>query len=467
MNHTRNHVSKETRRTKAQENRSKALTYARLVSELHEDTSPGGGGGGGRAASNPADRVVQFDSASPAIARAGTYAALTPGAGRAAADATNPAGGLDMKACLFGYVAPRVSCEPLDEGGCLSTPVPAWTIPHARVQECFRCCLHSALARAGVLQNVPRMLDFLYNRSFNPWWKGTFDPEYRHHAGASWGAATHASTYAPLSVLLGDVAFLRFAHAAVAYYESHWTVSSRAPRGARTLAVVQGYTQLHPAALATLRRWLRRGVLRGNTTLLISGDPYLPTAPEPLLDRANVRVGVHNPSARRPNLFVYPRGVLETGVWDALLSRPEIARAQISRDRRPNLLHCSCLNALRHELRRDKLSLLRKNGFRCEERCEHGAGHARALQSKFGFSPRGNSAQNYRDWETLLAGAIPLVDADPALDGLYDGLPVVAVTNWSVVTPAYLNAVWQEMRAREYSWEKLYLPFWLGKVLGE
>ena len=81
------------------------------------------------------------------------------------------------------------------------------------------------------------------------------------------------------------------------------------------------------------------------------------------------------------------------------------------------------------------------------------------------FSPRGNSAQNFRDWETLLAGAIPLVDADPALDELYDGLPVVAVTNWSVVTPAYLNAVWREMRAREYSWEKLYLPFWLDRVL--
>lgn len=374
-----------------------------------------------------------------------------------------------MKACLGGFVSPRVSCDLTDERECLSTRVPAWTVPHARVQRCFRCCLHSALARAGVLQNVPQMLDFLYNRSFNPWWRGRFDPEYSHHAGASWGAATHASTYAPLSVLVGDVAFLRFAHAAVPYYASDWTVSSRAPRGARTLAVVQGYTAKHPSALAMLRAWLRadRGPVRGNVTLLISGDQYLPTAPEPLLDRANVRIGVHNPSARRPNLFAYPRGVLETSVWDALLSRPEAARAQISRDRRPNLLHCSCLNAFRHRLRHDKLSLLRGNGFRCEERCAYGSGHALALQSKFGFSPRGNSAQNYRDWETLLAGAIPLVDADPALEGLYDGLPVVAVTNWSVVTPAYLNAVWREMRAREYSWEKLYLPYWLGRVLGE
>ena len=122
MNHTRNHVSKETRRTKAQENRSKALTYARLVSELHEDTSPGGGGGGGRAASNPADRVVQFDSASPAIARAGTYAALTPGAGRAAADATNPAGGLDMKA--LGAQASR-----LNKQAPCSSPPPSAALP--------------------------------------------------------------------------------------------------------------------------------------------------------------------------------------------------------------------------------------------------------------------------------------------------------------------------------------------------
>lgn len=373
-------------------------------------------------------------------------------------------------ACLLGQLAARASCEPPDEGGCLRTPVPAWTIPHARVQECFRCCLHGALVRAGVLPNVPGMLDFLYNRSFNPWWRGRFDSEYAHHAGASWGAATHASTYAPLSVLLGDMAFLRFAHAAVPYYASDWTVQSRPPRGARTLAVVQGYTQKHPAALAMLRSWLRadRGPVGGNVTLLIAGDQYLPAGSEPLLDRADVRVGVHNPNPsaqRSDNLFAYPRGVLQTRVWDELLARPEASRAQIARDGRPNLLHCSCLNAFRHRLRRNKLDLLRSNGFLCEEQCAHGAGHARAMQSKFGFSPRGNSAQNFRDWETLLAGAIPLVDADPALDELYDGLPVVAVTNWSVVTPAYLNAVWREMRAREYSWEKLYLPFWLDRVL--
>lgn len=391
-------------------------------------------------------------------------------------------------ACLRGEApppGPRAPCPPVAvaRGGassdCLRAPVPAWTVPHARVMACFRCCLHDALARAGLRRNVPTMLDLLYNRSFNPWWRGHFDADYRQHgaAGASWGVATRAAAYAPTSALLGDIAFLRLAHAAVGYYStSDWTVASRPPPGGRSLVVVQGYTRAHPAALATLREWLRsdRGPVRGKITLLVSGDQYLPSAPEPLLEQLDerlnrVEIGVHNPNRALPDpggrLFAFPRGLAQTSVWDALLARPEHAAAQLARDR-PQLLHCSCIRAFRHPLRRAKMDALRANGFACEEECAPGAGHPRALRSKFAFSPRGNSAQNYRDWESLLAGAIPLVDADPALDGLYDGLPVVRVRNWSTITPAHLEALWRTMRASDaYAWEKLYLPYWLARVL--
>lgn len=50
-------------------------------------------------------------------------------------------------------------------------------------------------------------------------------------------------------------------------------------------------------------------------------------------------------------------------------------------------------------------------------------------------------------------------------EGLFDGLPVVGVKNWSDVTPAFLEATWHQMQQRSYSWEKIYAPYWLDKLL--
>ena len=79
-------------------------------------------------------------------------------------------------------------------------------------------------------------------------------------------------------------------------------------------------------------------------------------------------------------------------------------------------------------------------------------------------SPQGKGRTNYREWEALAAGAIPLVDYDSsaAMAELYQGLPVVRVRDWKKVTPAYLDAV----RTRVFdavaqggaSMSKLYVP---------
>ena len=48
---------------------------------------------------------------------------------------------------------------------------------------------------------------------------------------------------------------------------------------------------------------------------------------------------------------------------------------------------------------------------------------------------------------------------------MWAGLPVVAVTNWSDVTPQFLEAEWRRMAGQEWAAEKIYFPFWLGKLL--
>ena len=401
-------------------------------------------------------------------------------------------------ACLLGHRAVPPLDQPCTEvdtdaeadgdgvPSCLRTAVPAWTVPHARVLACFRCCIHSALVQCGLLPNFPPMLDLLENRSFNPWWNGRFDPAFaQHRQVSSWGAIKKIKTYSPTSALLSDFAFLRMAHIAVGYFSSTWVKAPRAQPPAHcahfTLAVVQGWTAKHPDALGALHTELRQRKIVVPLVLLVMGDQYLPEVPIGATAQRSapinaallaapelVAYGVHNPNpaavSMTSKVFAFPRGVHDTASWQDLLARPENQAAQLVRDRK-QLLHCSCINNFRHPARREKMQALRANGFDCNEHCPHGSGNWYALRSRFTFSPRGNSAQNFRDWEALLAGSIPLIDYDPATAPLFDGLPVVVVHNWSNVTPRYLNVLWRKMRERQYSWERLYLPYWLARLL--
>ena len=182
--------------------------------------------------------------------------------------------------------------------------------------------------------------------------------------------------------------------------------------------------------------------------LMVAGDQYLPDLPTqkdgasvPVTARTNAALldnpalaamGVHNPSQssasydRKQKLFSFPRGVHDTPPWQAIFASPRNEAAQLIRNRK-QLLHCSCVNPRRHPQRQAKLRALQANGFTCREHCPWGGGHLRAFESKFTFSPRGNSAQNFRDWEALLAGSIPLIDYDPATSSLFENLPVVEV----------------------------------------
>lgn len=81
--------------------------------------------------------------------------------------------------------------------------------------------------------------------------------------------------------------------------------------------------------------------------------------------------------------------------------------------------------------------------------------------SKFVLSPRGNSLDCHRTWETLLMRAIPVVKHS-YLDPLYEGLPVLIVNEWTDVTEELLEKAWEEMSKKEYQREKLYAPYWIN-----
>lgn len=78
-------------------------------------------------------------------------------------------------------------------------------------------------------------------------------------------------------------------------------------------------------------------------------------------------------------------------------------------------------------------------------------------------SPLGGGIDCHRTWEALLMGCYPIVEST-TLDSLFAGLPVVIVQNWDEVTSEFLEAKYVELKAQNWSREKLYSPYWFEKV---
>lgn len=85
---------------------------------------------------------------------------------------------------------------------------------------------------------------------------------------------------------------------------------------------------------------------------------------------------------------------------------------------------------------------------------------------RFALCPRGNGIDTHRMWESLYVGTIPVVERDPALESFSD-LPILFVEQLEGLDPGFLEAKYQEMVARQWNWEKLFLPWWRVKFQEE
>lgn len=83
--------------------------------------------------------------------------------------------------------------------------------------------------------------------------------------------------------------------------------------------------------------------------------------------------------------------------------------------------------------------------------------------SKFVFSPRGNGLDCHRTWEAILMGAIPIVRTSE-LDPLLEGLPVLIIDDWNKITKSFLEEKYAEMKEKEFSIDKLFLPYWKSYI---
>ena len=114
---------------------------------------------------------------------------------------------------------------------------------------------------------------------------------------------------------------------------------------------------------------------------------------------------------------------------------------------------------IRHKAKSDLL----KNGFKWNE-SEEFENYIRTLSTyKFAIAPPGRGIDSHRCWEALMVGTIPIVISS-TINELYEGLPVVIVDSWDVITEQFLNKKYDEMMKSSYNFEKVYSEYWLKRV---
>ena len=158
---------------------------------------------------------------------------------------------------------------------------------------------------------------------------------------------------------------------------------------------------------------------------------------------------------------------LDGGLLDPVSG--SIGRRQARTRGRKSTLLCCCQRP--YDFRLAIASQLTRAGFNCTSLL-HGSDATRSFaetlelysRHRFVLALHGRGHQDFRLWEIMLAGAIPVLERFEEHDSLLDGLPVVRVANWSDLTPALLHAEWARIQrgvaTGELSWTKLYLPYW-------
>jgi hypothetical protein len=79
---------------------------------------------------------------------------------------------------------------------------------------------------------------------------------------------------------------------------------------------------------------------------------------------------------------------------------------------------------------------------------------------KFVISPEGNGIDCHRHYEALMAGCIPIIERNPLVEEKYRGCPILWTTDYSEITPEYLNHKYEEMKSRVYDFSRLFIEFY-------
>ena len=101
---------------------------------------------------------------------------------------------------------------------------------------------------------------------------------------------------------------------------------------------------------------------------------------------------------------------------------------------------------------------------------------------KFVISPEGNGVDCHRHYEALIAGCIPIVEHNPLIEKKYEGCPILYTKDYSEITEAYLERVYNDICKNDYNFSRLSLTnyhpslqaqirqhgnYWMERVTGK
>jgi hypothetical protein len=83
------------------------------------------------------------------------------------------------------------------------------------------------------------------------------------------------------------------------------------------------------------------------------------------------------------------------------------------------------------------------------------------ITHKFCLCPPGRGVDTHRIWETLMVGTIPIMISSE-LDHLFEKLPVIILSDWSIITESYLIQKYEEIHNPQkiYDFSILYSDYW-------
>jgi hypothetical protein len=83
---------------------------------------------------------------------------------------------------------------------------------------------------------------------------------------------------------------------------------------------------------------------------------------------------------------------------------------------------------------------------------------------RFVLCPPGNGTDTHRLWEALYSRTIPITIGKSSLDTFRD-LPILFVEDFRRITREFLAEEYERIRASQWNWPKLFLPWWRDRIL--
>ena len=371
------------------------------------------------------------------------------------------------------------SCAPQPRS-CLTTPIPLWhaRVDYSRIKCCFRCCLLYWIEKLGLDANEAH------------WWRRNVSFFVTNGGGGQRKPGAPAPIKMQLDwILLTRFALGRFAHF-LAVENRDWTLLNesmpRAMLRGPQFRVPRAHSRRANGSLIVLNGWRHSEALLARIAsslpagplALLYGDDKSWRADEMLTfqnamggNKRLVRHFAMNVDADAVNLPHVTQ--VPIGLNGASVDLPAVLDAngklQASSKHREKSLLCCCMRAWPHRIAAfDALRAAGHTHCNLTERRPYTSLMHSFLRHRFVVSPHGHGRTDFRVFEALAAGAIPVVDYYPEHDQLFDGLPIVRVTDWEKATPEFLDGEWVRIqkaaKAGTLSWTKAFLPYWFAQL---